>query len=81
MQALGNAMAQVAALQYAAQVLPAMVAPGDAVQIVGARSGLDIEDGPSVTVVFLATGYASRQCFDVWLAERFDGSVSIYGEW
>ena len=81
MQALGQAIAQVAALTYAADVLPQMVAPGDAVRIVGARQGFLIECEPSVTVTFQATGYEAVQCFEVWLAERYDGSVSIYGEW
>ena len=74
-------MAQAAALTYAARVLPLQVAPGDEVQIWGARSGQIVEGLRSVVVEFIVTGYVGVQEFEVWNAERFDGSVSIYGEW
>ncbi len=74
-------MAQVAALTYAADMLPRQVAPGDRVQIWGARPGQIVEGLRSVVVEFIATGYAGVQEFEVWNAERFDGSVAIYGEW
>ncbi len=77
MQALGQALAQLSALTYAASVLPGMVHSTAVIKLLGARRS--VYEG-AVTVTFLTSDHAAVQCFDVWVEDLGEGDF-IYGEW